>query len=103
MSSTVTRYAYGGGDERAAVLNYVIANGGHAEPSVQEQYNDAGAYQKVAGAQNNDIELTHELWKFFVTQTRRGKGKFDLAFFRTLLWQLEPEFAHVLPEEWGVR
>jgi len=103
LNSTVIRSIYPKGKQGSAVANYVVVNGGHAEPSIAEQYDDAGSYQQFVGRQNNDVELADELWKFFVTQTRKERKKFDLALFRTLLWQLGPEFSQVVPEEWGVK
>lgn len=64
-------------DSRAELLRYTkngvpvvalyrIDGGGHTEPSRNEHY--ARFYKRIVGAQNGDIEMAEEIWKFFSAQ-----------------------------------
>ena len=48
---------------------YRIVGGGHVEPSQIERYRPF--YTRRVGAQNGDIEMAEEVWRFFVAQERR--------------------------------
>ncbi len=66
-SSTVTRYTYSNGLEGTQVVLYEVLNGGHTEPSIQEQY--APLIELYLGKQNHDIEMANEIWEFFQDKT----------------------------------
>ena len=61
--STVTRYTYGHGVMGTEVVLYKVDGGGHAAPSILEQY--ARLYERYVGKQNHDIETVWEVWAFF--------------------------------------
>lgn len=66
--STVTRYAYLHGTNNTEVVLYEVRHGGHSEPSLNEHY--GRIYKWLVGAQNYDIEMADEVWKFFRTKSR---------------------------------
>jgi polyhydroxybutyrate depolymerase len=66
-SSTVTRITYSNGSEGTQVVLYKVSNGGHVEPSVQEQYSPS--LELLLGKQNHDIEMAREIWHFFRNKT----------------------------------
>ncbi|TWT79738.1 Alpha/beta hydrolase family protein [Planctomycetes bacterium CA13] len=52
-----------------------IDRGGHAEPSIKQPY--SRLYLAIIGAQNQDIEMADQIWKFFegkTTSTQSTKG-----------------------------
>lgn len=55
--------------EGTQVLHYAIHNGGHAEPSITEQYPEYYEIDRGAGFQCHDFEVAEEVWKFFQTQS----------------------------------
>jgi polyhydroxybutyrate depolymerase len=60
---TVSSDLYAGGRDGSEVLFYRVENGGHVPPSI--------AY-RAGGAQNRDVEATHEFWRFLSRQRRTG-------------------------------
>jgi polyhydroxybutyrate depolymerase len=62
-NSTVLSHTYANGLEGTQVVFYEVENGGHVEPSVQEQY--ASVVESYLGKQNHDIEMAREIWNFF--------------------------------------
>jgi polyhydroxybutyrate depolymerase len=60
---TVTRYTYTGSNGSAPVILYRIEGGGHAAPSIREQYSQL--WLNYVGPQNHDIEMAEEIWNFF--------------------------------------
>ncbi len=61
--STVVRYTYGHGVGGTQVVLYRIEGGGHAAPSMAQQY--SWLYEWRFGHQNHDIEMVQEVWRFF--------------------------------------
>ncbi len=66
--SHVIRYEFRNGTDGAEVVLYKVIGGGHAEPSIQEQY--SALFELMFGKQNHDIEMAHEIWAFFKSKTR---------------------------------
>ena len=68
---TVTRYTYTRSNGGAPVILYRIEGGGHAAPSIREQY--ALFYERYVGHQNHDIEMAEEIWNFFRQHQRPSR------------------------------
>lgn len=67
-NSTVVRHSYTNGKNGSEVVLYSVINGGHTEPSRQEQYRRL--YKRIVGNQNYDIEMADEVWAFFKNKVR---------------------------------
>ncbi len=61
--STVVRYTYAHGVGGTQVVLYRIEGGGHAAPSIAQQY--SRLFERRFGRQNHDIEMVQEVWQFF--------------------------------------
>lgn len=66
-NSTVKSNTYSNGTNLSQVVLYQVINGGHLEPSIQEQY--ASIIELSLGHQNHDIEMATEIWRFFKNKT----------------------------------
>lgn len=66
-NTTVTSYTYSGGDSGTQVVLWRVNNGGHAEPSIAEQF--SFIWELFVGRQNHDIEMVVEIWDFFSGQS----------------------------------
>ena len=66
-SSKVKSITYSNGVEGTWVVLYEVSDGGHVEPSIQEQY--ASILESLLGNQNHDIEMAKEIWNFFKNKT----------------------------------
>ena len=66
---TVHVERYTGGKAGSEVVLYEVRGGGHTEPSRSERYRRL--YRLIVGAQNGDIEMAEEVWKFFSAHARR--------------------------------
>ena len=62
-NSTVQRYRYFDTPVQTEVVLYKINGGGHAGPSILEQYTPMA--ELLVGQQNHDIEMAYEVWDFF--------------------------------------
>ena len=62
-NSLVRRYSYSDGLSNSVVEHYEVVGGGHVEPSRTERF--GALYKLIVGGQNNDIEMTDEVWAFF--------------------------------------
>ncbi len=60
-NSTVTSYFYKSAQGND-VLFYKVEGGGHAAPSISEQY--SWLWERYVGKQNHDIETVFEMWNF---------------------------------------
>lgn len=60
---TASRTTYRNATTNVEVAVVRIFGGGHAEPSIQQPY--SRLFLAVIGAQNQDIEMADEIWKFF--------------------------------------
>ncbi len=65
----VVRYRYAHGVQGTEVILYKIYGGGHAAPSMAEQY--SRLFEHYFGKQNHDIEMVREVWAFFQDKARR--------------------------------
>ncbi len=59
----VEKYKYPNGTNQTEVVFYKVNGGGHAAPSIREQY--APLFEQYFNKQNHDIEMVFEVWKFF--------------------------------------
>jgi len=66
--STVTCYTYPNGVNGTEVVFFKITGGGHAAPSIREQYSQL--WQNYVGPQNHDIEMAYVIWAFFKEKKR---------------------------------
>jgi polyhydroxybutyrate depolymerase len=66
--TSVRRMTYPNGINGTQVVLYEVSNGGHVEPSIQEQY--APIVEVYLGRQNHDIEMAREIWSFFKNKMR---------------------------------
>lgn len=66
-NSTVKSSTYSNGAEGTQVVLYEVFDGGHVEPSIQEQY--SAILELSLGNQNHDIEMATEVWNFFKNKT----------------------------------
>jgi polyhydroxybutyrate depolymerase len=69
--STVTCYTYSNGVGGTEVVFFKITGGGHAAPSIREQYSQL--WQNYVGPQNHDIEMAEEIWNFFRQHQRPSR------------------------------
>ncbi|WP_430906631.1 alpha/beta hydrolase family esterase [Maribacter sp. 2-571] len=60
---TITKYLYHNGTNNTEVAFYEVLGGGHTEPSKAERY--GSLFKLAVKEQNGDIEIAHEVWKFF--------------------------------------
>ena len=68
-NSTVTRYTYENAKAGTELVLYEVPNGGHTEPSREENY--GWLYRRIVGKQNHDIEMADEVWQFFKNKFRQ--------------------------------
>lgn len=62
--SSIERMAFGPESGSAArVLFLRVQGGGHVEPSISQRI--GRWYERVVGAQNHDVEIAEEAWRFF--------------------------------------
>lgn len=66
--STAVKYVYKNGTNNTEVVLYKIINGGHTEPSLDEQY--VKLYKRIVGNQNKDFEMAPEIWNFFKDKSK---------------------------------
>ena len=66
--STVVKYVYPGGKNNTEVVFYKVIGGGHAIPSIAEQY--SWIWETYVGKQNHDIEAVYEIWNFFADKRK---------------------------------
>ena len=62
-NSSIHSYRYYDGREQTEVVLYEISGGGHAGPSLLEQYPPLSKI--IIGQQNHDIEMAYIVWEFF--------------------------------------
>lgn len=61
--STVSTKSYANRSTNTEVKLYQIEGGGHTEPSIKQPYRRL--FLALVGAQNRDIEMADEVWRFF--------------------------------------
>ena len=65
---TAERFLYKNGSNGTEVALYMVKEGGHTEPSIEERYGNL--FLLIVGNQNGDFEMAEEVWSFFETKSK---------------------------------